>query len=276
MAHTEKQIPRVSVIMGVFNSKRKNLLRQSIESILNQTFNDFEFIICDDCSTDKEVLQILDEYAEVDSRIIVIHNEKNSGLAASLNNCIEIAKGEYIARQDDDDISHPDRLQIEVEFLDENTQYAIVGCNLLLFDDNGIWGERKHTEIPGKKDFIYGSQFAHPATLIRRDILNKIGNYLVSKITRRTEDYELYMRLYAHGYVGYNLQMFLYDYYESSITYKQQKFKYRIDEFRVRYRGFKSLGLLPKYFIYCFKPIISGLTPKWIKKRAKRKKYGVG
>lgn len=265
--------PLISVIMGVYNSKKIELLKKSIESILSQTYENFEFIICDDCSTKEEVKQILNEYRSIDKRIILLKNEINSGLAYSLNRCIEIAKGEYIARQDDDDISVSNRFEIQIEFLEKNKDVSLVGCNLNLFDSNSLWGKRIHKEFPTKKDFLYGSQFPHPATIIRKDILNKIGNYSVTKITRRTEDYDLYMRLYYYEYKGVNLQMFLYDYYEDSITYSQQKFRYRIDEAKLRFYWFRKLKLMPKGIIYVIKPIISGLTPNFIRKKYKRKQY---
>lgn len=263
----------VSVIMSVYNSKNVELLKKSIESILNQTIKNFEFIICNDCSTNVDIEKILNFYKQKDKRIVLIKNECNLGLAKSLNNCLKIAKGYYIARQDDDDISHCNRFEKEINFLEKNKNYVLVGCNLNLFNDKLVWGIRTHKEKPTKKDFIHGSQFAHPATIIKKDVLESIGGYKISKITNRTEDYELYMRLYSYGYIGYNIQEQLYDYYECDKTYKQQKFKYRLNEAIVMFNGLKSLGLLPKYFIYCFKPILSGLTPLFIKKIFKSKKY---
>lgn len=266
---------KISVIMGVYNSKKIELLSKSIESILNQTYNDFEFIICDDCSSDKKTLETLENFAKKDNRIKLLHNEKNLGLAATLNYCLELSTGEYIARQDDDDISHLDRFQKQIDFLDNNPSIALVGCNLNLFDDNNIWGQRKHKEYPTKKDFLYGSQFPHPATIIRSIVINEIGKYTVSKITRRTEDYDLYMRLYYFGYCGVNIQENLYDYYENDLNYKQQKFKYRIDEFKLKIYWFKKLKLFPRGYIYCIKPIVSGMIPIRIKKILKNKKYKV-
>lgn len=266
-------MPLISVIMGVYNSKRKELLKKSIESILNQTVNDFEFIICDDHSTNLEIIKILEYYKSIDSRIILLKNEKNLGLASTLNRCLEIASGIYIARQDDDDISHLDRFKIEIDYLKNHPEISLVGCNISLFDEKGLWGERKHTEFPTKKDFIHGSQFAHPTTIVRSESIRDVNGYKVSRYTTRTEDYDLYMRMYAAGYKGVNIQQVLYDYYESDLTYKQQKFRHRLDEYHVRYYGFKALGLLPRYYIFCLKPIISGITPKFIKKKIKRNRY---
>lgn len=116
------KMPRVSVIMGVYNSNREWLLN-SIDSICKQTFSDFEFVICNDASSN-ETYQWVKERAEQDSRIKLVSNSENQGLAASLNHCLEIAVGELIARQDDDDISELLRLEQQVQFLDQNPEYA--------------------------------------------------------------------------------------------------------------------------------------------------------
>lgn len=128
-------MPEVSVIMGVFNSAKK--VGVAIESILNQTFTDFEFIICDDASTDN-TYETIKEYAGKDKRIKLLKNEKNLGLAGTLNICLESARGKYIARMDDDDFSHPQRFEKQIKFLDENPEYAIVGTSKNYFDENGI------------------------------------------------------------------------------------------------------------------------------------------
>ena len=131
-------MPRVSIIMGVYNGSLK--MDVSINSIIAQTYKDWEFIICDDGSKDDSFSK-LQEYASKDARIVIVKNEQNSGLAKTLNNCLSVAKGQYIARMDDDDYSHPDRLEKEVAFLDEHPEYAIVATGRNMVDENGLWGE---------------------------------------------------------------------------------------------------------------------------------------
>ena len=104
----------VSVIMGVYNGG--STLREALDSILNQTYSNWELIACNDCSTDNSA-QILQEYAKRDSRIICIQNEKNAGLAASLNHCLQYVSGEYVARMDCDDLSVPERFEKQVMYL---------------------------------------------------------------------------------------------------------------------------------------------------------------
>ena len=255
---------KVSVIMGVCNmANRKEILKLAIESILNQSYKDFEFIICEDGSKDGtyELVRMLTNH---DKRVILLKNKKNKGLAYSLNKCIKISKGSYIARMDADDISERYRLEKQVNFLDNHLEYAMVGCNLLLINDKGIWSKRILIEKPTPKSFLFTSPFCHPAIIIRKDVLSKVNNYRVEKITRRAEDYDLFMRMYAKGYKGYNMQEFLYQFREDTSAYKRRAYKYRWDEVQIRYRGFKILGLMPWASLYVIKPLIVGLIPQKI------------
>ena len=114
--------PMVTVLMAVYNGEK--FLKEAMESILTQTFTDFEFLIINDGSTDNSV-KIIEEFN--DPRIRLIHNEKNLKLIASLNKGISLAKGKYIARMDCDDISMPYRLEKEVDFLENSLEYGLVG-----------------------------------------------------------------------------------------------------------------------------------------------------
>ena len=101
-------MPEISIIMGMYNTKKREYVEKSILSILNQTFRDYELIICDDGSTN-DCIKWAKEITKSDKRVIFIENDENRGLAYTLNHCLEVAKGHYIARMDDDDISHLDR-----------------------------------------------------------------------------------------------------------------------------------------------------------------------
>lgn len=253
-------MPKVSVIMGVYNTNNREMVKSAIDSILNQTFEDFEFIICDDGSTDG-TYELLKELTRDDERCILIQNKSNQGLAQTLNNCIAIAKGDYVARMDADDISLKNRLEEEVTFLETHNEYALVGGNCELFD-NDIYGVRKQVEKPQKKDLLFGPPFVHPSIMIRIDILKKLNGYRVCKETLRAEDYDLWMRLYEMGEKGYNLQKIIYQFREDKNAFRRRKYKYRLDEAKIRYNGFKRLGLLPKGYIYVLKPLVVGLIPQ--------------
>lgn len=253
---------KVSVVMGAYNADNEIMLKRSVDSIKRQTFKDWELIICDDGSTDKTWKRLV-KIAKTDNRIILVRNHKNMGLAAALNNCIEKARGEYIARQDVDDYSAEDRLQKQIDFLDTNKEYSIVGCLSNVFDSEGIWGLRGKVGEHQKKDFLWGTPFVHPTVMMRREDLVRAKCYCAVKETRRTEDYDLFMRMYSLGMKGFTLSEPLFFYFDNrhGNIHAKRKYCYRVDEAFVRYKGFKALGLMPKGLLYIFKPLIVGLIP---------------
>ena len=249
--------------MSIFNDA--SCLEASIQSMVDQTFGDWEFIIWNDASTDGSYEKLM-AWSEKDHRIKVFSNEQNLGLAASLNKALEKSTGEYIARMDGDDRALPDRLAVQVDFLDNHPEFSIVSGGCILFDQMGEWGKRSGKEIPEKRDFLWGSQFLHPASIMRRDDLLAVGGYRVCKDTQRAQDYDLFMRMYAKGYKGYNLEGPLLYYFESKTPQRKRRFTYRIGEAKIRYHGFKALGLLPGGLIYVIKPLIVGLIPYGMKR----------
>ena len=268
-------MPKVSIIMGVYNCKRPDLLDKSIMSIIEQTYTDWEFIICNDGSTDGMTLDLLKNYEKVDKRIKIISYRQNHGLAHALNTCLKEAKGEYIARQDDDDESKPERLEKLVNFADKHSEYAVIGSVADVTDDNGVWGEYPLEEKPISKSFYWNSPFAHPTVLMRKEALDVVGGYKVSRETNRHEDYDLFMRMYATGYKGYNIQEKLYKYRIVNGDKKYRPMKDRINEAAVRYNGFKNLGILRGGgIVYVIKPIIVGLIPQTLFKKIKQMQYG--
>lgn len=251
---------KISVVMGIYNCEKT--LKESIDSLLNQSYESFEIILCEDGSKDN-TLRIAKDYVEkYPEKIRLLQNETNKGLAYSLNRGINISNGEYIARMDADDISHKDRLEKQMNYLESHPECALVGSQVFLFNGKGIWGVRKSKIDPQKKDFLFGPQFIHPTIIIKKEILNQIGNYTVSKATLRAEDYELFMRLYAAGFTGHNLEDILLYCREDDATFKRRAYKFRLDEAKVRYDGFKSMKLLPLGFFYVLKPLIVGLIPQ--------------
>lgn len=251
----------VTVVMGVYNQHNRVELEEAVRSILNQTIMEWELIICDDGS-ESEAAENLRSYENRDERIQVFRHEENQGLAATLNACIARAKGKYIARMDADDISRPERLEKQYIFLENHPEYAFVGCNADLIDEKGIWGMRKMPGKPEKKDFLPFSPFIHPSVMVRREVYLKSGGYYVSKETWRCEDYEFFMRLYAQGYRGFNMQEKLFCYREDRGSYERRKFRYRVDEARIRRRNFKNLGIRgPVAWMYTVRPVAAGLIP---------------
>lgn len=265
-------MPLISVIMGVYNCKNINLLRNSVNSIIKQTITDWEFIICNDGSSDG-TLNELYKLAKLDKRIRIISYKENKGLAYALNKCISVSKGIYIARQDDDDTSVENRFEIQLNAFKNNPKVSIIGSNAVVVDDQGPWGVYKTIPAPQKNDFLWNSPFAHPTVMMTKESLIKSGGYRVSKETRRCEDYDLFMRMYANGFVGINIQKNLYNYRIINDNHKYRPMRYRIDEAVVRAKGYKKLRLFPKGYIYVLKPVIIGMIPQFIFKKIRDKQY---
>lgn len=259
----------VSIIMGVYNCE--NCIQRCVDSILAQTYTNWELIICDDCSTDNS-LEICRELAKKDERIIVIKNEKNSKLAYSLNHCLKYAKGEYIARMDDDDISYPNRLQTEVDFLDTHPEYDVVGSATEVSDGEKTVSIRvSRKEIPTKEDLYFGPCHMHPTIMVRKAAYDKLNGYTVCKRTNRGQDWDLWFRFYAMGMKGYNLKTPLLQYHESPDDFKKRSLKTAIMYTKTALFGYKLLKYPFYKYVYAFKPIISAIIPKEIMNAYHRK-----
>lgn len=262
----EKKI-EISILMGVYNQTDHKAMEQAVDAMLNQTFQNFEFFIYDDGSCKEEAI-FLQELAKKDSRIHLFRGEINQGLAFALNQCLKQAKGTYIARMDADDNCVPERLQIQKEFLDTHLEYAFVGVSAALFDEQGVWGVRFMPEHPKTKDFLKYSPYIHPSVLFRRSALEQINGYQVSKDTLRCEDYDLFMRLYCKKQYGCNLNQVLFSYREPKDWYDKRTLKQRVAEMKIRYRGFRAMGILHwNTLIYVVKPIGMLMIPKIVRKK---------
>ena len=176
--------PTISVIMGAYNCART--LPEAIAAIQHQTVSDWEFIICDDGSSD-ETWQVASEFQRNDERIVLLRNEKNLGLNATLNKCLAAASGYYIARMDGDDICAPDRFEKELALYAKHPEAGVISCSMSFFDDEGIFGKMIYDAAPQPKDLLHGSQFCHAGALMRRDILEELGGYSENKDTLRVE-----------------------------------------------------------------------------------------
>lgn len=267
--------PTISVIMSIYNPTNEKVVIESIRSILNQTFKDFEFIIYNDGSTSKNIDRFMNDICALDSRIIIISSNKNRGLAYGRNRCLEKARGKYIALHDDDDISEKTRLEKELDFLKKNSNYQFVGCQGKVIDiNNKEWGEYLVPREPVKKDFLWNSPFLNPSVMFRADILKKMGGYRVAPETRRAEDYDLYFRLYAKGYKGYNLPEKLFQYRIVIIKNKKYRpLKSRLEEAIVRAKGYKRLNMLVLGMPFVIKPIVIGLLPANLFNKIRKYRY---
>ena len=210
-----KSLPLVTVIMPVYNSER--YVAEAIESILDQTFTDFEFLIIDDASTDR-TKSIIKSYK--DPRIHVIEKPDNTGYTRSLNLGLKKAKGRYIARMDSDDISFPERFEKQVSFLNANPKYILCGTSYSIIDqDHQVLLPKTNKEI--RLNLLRTNCIAHPTIMLKKDIIKKYSLQYDPKM-EPSEDYDLWVRLLPLGKL-YNLQEVLLKYrlHNSSVSRKR-------------------------------------------------------
>lgn len=212
-------IPRVSVLMPVYNT-HPEYLREAIESILAQTYTDFEFIILNDCSTDPQVEATIRAYT--DPRIVYAVNECNLGISGSRNRLLDMAQGEYLAVMDHDDISLPTRLEKEVDFLDTHPDAGIVGTLVENMADGKI-RPRPSDDIDIKKMLMLHCNLSHPSCMLRSSVLKK-HNIRYEKLYSPAEDYALFARLIAvTQFAILQEPLFRYRAWEGNTSHKRAK-----------------------------------------------------
>lgn len=194
----------ISVIMSTYKEDER-LLRESIESILNQTYRDFEYIIILDYPDNDVHKSVIEEYALKDDRIHFYINEKNMGLTDSLNRGLSLCHGEYIARMDADDISLPDRLERQMKYLEKN-HYDLIGGITEMINENGslLYSIKSVPTDPKKinKALRYSQCIAHPTWLGRKEVFEKNAGYRHMPLC---EDYDFTLRAVLNGFVISNL-----------------------------------------------------------------------
>jgi len=188
-------MPRVSVAMTVYNCEK--FIKQSVESILAQTYSDFEFIIVCESGTNDETLGILNDFAKLDSRIRLIKNSEKLGIAPSLNKALREASGEYIARMDGDDVAMQNRLAAQVEFMDEKPDTAICCSRVIYIDENGkeLYYKDNLSDNPEqiKSDLLFFCFIHHSSVMFRKTAVVK-HNLYYDETFKTAEDHELWRR----------------------------------------------------------------------------------
>jgi glycosyltransferase involved in cell wall biosynthesis len=215
-----EQVPAISVLMPVYNAER--YVAEAVESILKQTFTDFEFLIINDGSTDRS-RQILQRYAEQDSRIRLICRE-NRGLVATLNEMIDLARAPLLARMDADDVSYPERFAKQLEFIKKNQDVVCVGGMFELIDEKGRFLTRLH---PPERDpeiqqlMLKGhTAICHPCAMMRTSIVRRVGGYDLT--VPCAEDLDLWLRLGESGRLA-NMPDYLLKYRLNSDSVSERK-----------------------------------------------------
>lgn len=218
MNKSDSTFPKVSIIIPTYN--RVKMLEKSIESVFAQSYKDWELIIIDDASTDEteERMKQLSS-REKSVRYLRIPKIVGKGISEYLNIGLRNSKGEYIARIDDDDFwCHKDKLKMQVEFLDENPEYVVVGGGVILVDENGTELFRylkKETDEEIRRFALFSNPFTHATVMFRKETAMKLGGY---RIMKHVEDMELWLRM---GKVGklYNMK----EYFITYMTAGQNK-----------------------------------------------------
>lgn len=251
-------MPRISVLMGIYNCAP--YLQEALDSLYDQTYQDFKIILCDDGSTDN-TYAIAKANADKHDNIVLIQNERNMGLNYTLNHCLEYADTEFCARMDGDDISLSTRFEEEIKFLDEHPEYAIVSSPMEYFDEGGTFRVGHGRGPVSKTDFIHGSPICHAPCLVRRDAYKAVGGYTVSPELLRVEDYHLWFKMYAIGYKAYMLSKPYYRMRDDRNAKSRRKWRGRINQYKLMRKGFRMIGLPWYYQVYAFRPILIGLLP---------------
>ncbi len=252
--------PTISVIMSVHN--QSEYLPDAIESLLHQTYKNFELIFIDDGSTDN-TWKILNKYKTKQTKLI--KHLKKQGLAKSLNQGIKISTGKYIARMDADDISYPQRLEKQLSCLEQNPNVAICGTAADLINRYGqIIGTKKFPQKP-KSVIMRYNPLIHSSAMIRKNILNQVGKY--DESLNGAEDYDLWLRLGAKfDLINLSETLMKYRINPQGISWRKLK-HVEWQSLRCRFKALTKYDYPKWQLIYTLKPALSFVFPAWVKKK---------
>lgn len=254
-------MPKVSIIMGVYNCE--HTVAAALDSMLAQTCEDWEFIVCDDGSTDGTYAAVEAYCQRYPEKFVLLKNEVNLKLNKTLNRCIDVARGEYIARQDGDgDYSVPDRLAVQVAFLDAHPEFALVSGTMVSFDENGEWGKTVSPPEPAALDLLKESPFCHATCMVRAHALREVGGYSTGERYIRVEDYHLWYKLMKKGYRGYNMEKTLYYVLEDAGAVQRRTFQNRYNEFLLKREVMCGMNISRLYWPHVLRPLILYFLPE--------------
>lgn len=253
-----QETPPISVVMSVYNGLP--YLYKAIDSILAQTFTNFEFIIIDDCSDDGSS-EVLEKYALRDGRIKLLKNRTRMGLGANLRGGVKAAHGEWIARMDADDISINTRLERQYDYVKLHPETDIVGSFATDIDENGKQiSERKvpttHNNIV---KYIWACPIIHPTAFIRKFSLMQVGSYGTEK---RRQDYALWFRCAAAGLNFANIPEPLLKYRFTDDYFKKNDLPALLTQVKIGWKGCWQVKASPIGYIGVTVPLIKGILPK--------------
>lgn len=247
--------PKISVIMAEYNTKPEHL-KDSIKSILNQSFTDFEFIIVNDGSHTN--LQDIVKGLGGDSRIRIVNNPENKGLVYSLNNAINHSKGDYLVRMDTDDIALKNRIETLYNFALSHPEYSVIGSTAIEFSSTKEKGILGKPGIKSSKDLMTGNVPIHPSVIMKKSDILEVGGY---PDFDRAEDLALWCELLLSEKKIYTIDRSLLKYRVEDVDYNKRTLRKRKGEIKARLHYYPKLNAGPVEYLYIAKSIIAGLTP---------------
>lgn len=258
----DTHIPKVSIIMPTYN--RIRMLEKAIQSVFDQSYRDWELIIIDDASTDETEARMKElDFREEAVRYMRIPKIENKGISEYLNIGLRNARGKYIARIDDDDFwCHKDKLKLQVEFMEKNPEYVVVGGGVILVDGNGdelFRYLKKETDEEIRSFALFSNPFTHATVLFKKDLALKLGGY---KIIKHVEDMELWLRMGKHGKL-YNMKEYFITYMTAgqnkSFTHQRENSKTVLEVIKMHkddYPNFSKAYILNyTQYAYSFLPV---------------------
>lgn len=258
-----KDPKKISVIMGIYNCAKT--LPEAVDSILAQTYKNWQLIMCDDCSSD-DTYAVAKSYADkYPDKIVLIKNDKNLRLSKTLNHCLEYADGDYIARMDGDDISMPERFERQVKFLEENPKYIVCGTATVPFDENGEGSIRTFSNNENVKQ---KRECQHATLLCRREMYDRLGGYCEKWFANRCEDQYLWYSLSCNeDMFTYNLDEPLYKVREDRNTYSRRTLKNAFTTSICLFKCYKMMHFPLRKYVTIFRPYGAAILPYGIMKR---------
>lgn len=232
---------KISVIMSCYNCS--DTLRKAVDSIVAQTYTNWVMICCDDGSKD-DTLNILKEYQiRYPDKFVIIQNEGNKKLPYSLNHCLEYVNTELVARMDADDWSLPDRFEKQVAFLQEHSEYDLVGTGIQVSTGDEILTTIIQPTIPEPKDMLHCNCFSHATIMTYKRVYDMLEGYSLDPSVERCEDLDLWSRFFVAGFHGYNLPDELYVILEDENAVHRRDLRNRLNTARTLSKAFKRMNL---------------------------------
>ena len=251
--------PSVTVLMSVYNGE--DYLNAAIDSILGQTYEDFEFLIVDDASTDGS-RACLQHWAEQDDRIRLVLKDVNEGLGQALHDGVNMAKAPLIARMDGDDIAEPGRLRKQVAYFEEHPETDILGTWALDIDEEGR--EKQYRRYPTEHEeivrLIWTNPLVHPSVMMRKEAVQSVGSY--DPDVRKRQDYELWFRCVAGGLRLANYPEPLLRYRFTGDYYDRNDLRVAWGQAKIGWQGCRRVGTSPMAYLGVAVPLLRSLLPR--------------